>query len=71
MLLLVSGFAQAELVAIPTLSTRVTDLTQTLSQAEQAQLEQKLATFEAKTGSQKITLLKLRRNRFGNNALSI
>lgn len=45
-------FVHAELVAIPELSTRVTDLTQTLSQAEQAQLEQKLAAFEAKKGSQ-------------------
>ena len=57
MLLLVSGFAQAELVAIPTLSTRVTDLTQTLSQAEQMQLEQKLAAFEAKKGSQIAVLI--------------
>jgi uncharacterized protein len=52
MLLLASSFAFAELVAIPELSTRVTDLTQTLSPAEQAQLEQKLAAFEAKKGSQ-------------------
>ena len=52
MLLLASSFAQAELLAIPELSTRVTDLTQTLSAAEQAQLEQKLAAFEAKKGSQ-------------------
>jgi uncharacterized protein len=52
MLLFASCFAQAELVAIPELSTRVTDLTQTLSSAEQAQLEQKLAAFEAKKGSQ-------------------
>jgi uncharacterized protein len=52
MLLFASCFAHAELVAIPELSTRVTDLTQTLSQAEQAQLEQKLAAFEAKKGSQ-------------------
>ncbi len=52
MLCLASGFAHAELVAIPELSSRVTDLTQTLSQAEQAQLEQKLAAFEAKKGSQ-------------------
>ncbi len=44
--------AHAELAAIPVLSARVTDLTQTLSQAEQAQLEQKLAAFEAKKGSQ-------------------
>jgi uncharacterized protein len=52
MLLLASNFAFAELAAIPELSSRVTDLTQTLSQAEQAQLEQKLATFEQKKGSQ-------------------
>jgi uncharacterized protein len=50
--LLFSTFAQAELVAIPELSTRVTDLTQTLSPDQQAQLEQKLAAFEAKKGSQ-------------------
>ena len=40
------------LVEIPELKTRVTDLTQTLSSAEQAQLEQKLAAFEQKKGSQ-------------------
>ena len=51
-LLFVSQMALAELVAIPVLSSRVTDLTQTLSQTEQAQLEQKLAAFEAKKGSQ-------------------
>ncbi len=51
-LLLISQLAFAELVAIPELSTRVTDLTQTLSANEQAQLEQKLAAFEAKKGSQ-------------------
>ncbi len=44
--------AHAELAAIPELSSRVTDLTQTLSATEQAQLEQKLTTFEAKKGSQ-------------------
>ena len=57
MLLFASGmalstFAYAELLPVPALSSRVTDLTQTLSQAEQAQLEQKLAAFEAKKGSQ-------------------
>ena len=56
-LLIVSGFAQAELVAVPTLSTRVTDLTQTLSQAEKAQLEQKLAAFEQQKGSQIAVLI--------------
>lgn len=57
MLLFASGmalstFAYAELLPVPALKARVTDLTQTLSQAEQAQLEQKLAAFEAKKGSQ-------------------
>ena len=56
-LFLVSSFAQAALVAIPELKTRVTDLTQTLSQAQQAQLEQKLAAFEAKKGSQIAVLI--------------
>ena len=54
---MVSGFAQAELVAVPTLSTRITDLTQTLSQAEQAQLEQKLVAFEQQKGSQIAVLI--------------
>ena len=40
------------LVEIPELKTRVTDLTQTLSQPQQAALEAKLAAFEAKKGSQ-------------------
>ena len=57
MLLFASGmalstFAYAELLPVPALKARVTDLTQTLSPAEQAQLEQKLAAFEAKKGSQ-------------------
>ena len=51
-LFLVSSFAQAALVAIPELKTRVTDLTQTLSASQQAALEQKLAAFEQKKGSQ-------------------
>jgi uncharacterized protein len=49
---LLSELAHAELASIPELSSRVTDLTQTLSAAEQAQLEQKLAAFEAQKGSQ-------------------
>ena len=57
MLLFASGmalstFAYAELMPVPALKARVTDLTQTLSAAEQAQLEQKLAAFEAKKGGQ-------------------
>jgi uncharacterized protein len=50
--LLFFNSAFAALVEIPEFSSRVTDLTQTLSQAEQSQLEQKLAAFEAKKGSQ-------------------
>ena len=56
-LLMVTGFAQAELVSVPTLSARVTDLTHSLSQAEQAQLEQKLAAFEQQKGSQIAVLI--------------
>ena len=52
MLFLVSGLAQAALVEIPQLKSRVTDLTQTLSQPQQAALEAKLAAFEQKKGSQ-------------------
>lgn len=39
-------------VAIPSLQARVTDLTGTLSAAQQAQLEQQLASFEKARGSQ-------------------
>ncbi len=44
-------------VAIPPLKTRVTDLTHTLSKSEAAQLEQKLADFETKKGSQVAILI--------------
>lgn len=44
-------WAQA-LQAIPKLETRVTDLTGTLTAGEQAELEQKLAAFEARKGAQ-------------------
>lgn len=44
-------------VAIPPLKTRVTDLTHTLSKSEAAQLEQKLADFETKKGSQVAVLI--------------
>ncbi len=43
--------AQAD-VAVPQLNARVTDLTDTLSVAQQAALESKLAAFEAAKGSQ-------------------
>ena len=56
-LFLASQFAHAELVAIPELSSRVTDLTQTLSPAERTALEDKLAAFETKKGSQIAVLI--------------
>ena len=56
-LFLVSSFAQAALVEIPELKTRVTDLTQTLTQPQQAALEAKLAAFEQKKGSQIAVLI--------------
>lgn len=49
--------AQAELLPVPVLKTRVTDLTQTLSQTERTALEEKLAAFESKKGSQIAVLL--------------
>lgn len=49
--------ALAELVAIPTLQSHVTDLTGTLSQGQQSQLEAKLVNFEAQKGSQIAVLL--------------
>jgi uncharacterized protein len=55
--LLHSQFAHAAPLPVPTLKARVTDLTQTLSQAQQTQLEQKLAAFEAKKGSQIAVLI--------------
>lgn len=57
MLLLTSGMARAELVAIPELKSRVTDLTQTLSVEQQGQLEAKLAAFEQQKGSQIAVLI--------------
>lgn len=44
--------ASGDLVAIPPLKSRVTDLSGTLSAAQQAQLEQQLAAFESARGSQ-------------------
>lgn len=52
MLLMASGIARADLVAIPELKSRVTDLTQTLSPNQQNHLEAKLAAFEQEKGSQ-------------------
>lgn len=50
--LLLSLAAQAELVAIPPLAHRVTDLTSTLSADQKAALENKLQAFEQSKGSQ-------------------
>lgn len=55
-LCILAPFSVAE-VAIPPLQSRVTDLTQTLSKREVTQLEQKLADFEAKRGSQVAVLI--------------
>lgn len=52
-----SANVQAELIAIPVLKTRVTDLTQTLSVEQQSQLETKLANFEQQKGSQIAVLI--------------
>ncbi len=56
-LLLASNIACAELVAIPELKSRITDLTQTLSADQQAQLDSKLAAFEQQKGSQIAVLI--------------
>ncbi|WP_047552718.1 TPM domain-containing protein [Methylotenera sp. G11] len=56
-LLLASGSLRAELVAVPALQHRVTDLTQTLSAGQQSQLEAKLAAFEQQKGSQVAVLI--------------
>ncbi len=55
-LLLAACLATAD-VAIPPLKSRITDLTGTLSPTEAAQMEQKLAAFEAKKGSQIAVLI--------------
>ncbi len=57
MLLLASNLVHAELVAIPELKSRITDLTQTLSADQQTQLDAKLAAFEQQKGSQIAVLI--------------
>lgn len=57
MLLFVSCNLRAELVSIPVLQKRVTDLTQTLTLEQQNQLEAKLAAFEQQKGSQIAVLI--------------
>ena len=49
--------AADELQPIPKLEARVTDLTGTLSAGEQADLEQKLAAFQARKGAQLAVLM--------------
>lgn len=57
MLMFASLNVCAELVAIPALKTRITDLTQTLSAEQQSQLEAKLSAFEQQSGSQIAVLI--------------
>jgi uncharacterized protein len=49
--------ADSGLVPVPELKSRVTDLTQTLSEAQRSALEQKLAAFETQKGSQIVVLI--------------
>ncbi|MEO6824192.1 MAG: YgcG family protein [Nitrosospira sp.] len=57
--LFISVSLSAAEVAVPPLQSRMTDLTGTLSASEAVQLEQKLAAFEAKKGSQIAVLIVL------------
>jgi uncharacterized protein len=57
MLLLLAGMAAADEVAIPPLTTRVTDLTGTLTPEQKSSLEARLAAFEQQKGSQIAVLL--------------
>lgn len=52
-----AAWAADELVPVPALSARVTDLTGTLSAQQKADLEQRLAAFEQERGSQIAILL--------------
>lgn len=55
--LLLFGMMTWAVVGVPELSRRVTDLTATLSSEQAAELENKLAAFEAKKGSQIAVLM--------------
>lgn len=57
MLLFLGGLAQGQVLPIPALTGRVIDQTQTLSAAEQAELETRLAQFEQEAGSQLVILM--------------
>jgi uncharacterized protein len=56
-LLCAAGLSAQELQPIPKLEARVTDLTGTLTAAQQADLEQRLTAFEQRKGSQVALLL--------------
>ena len=56
-LLLAGGAAAQSLVAVPPLTARVTDLTETLSAAQKARLESELAALETRKGSQLVILI--------------
>ena len=51
------GFAAEALVSVPPLQARLTDLTKTLTTAQQADLEQTLRAFETKKGTQIAVLI--------------
>jgi len=53
---LTSAWGQ-DFVPVPALKARVTDLTHTLTPDQTAQLEQKLAAFESRKGSQIVVLI--------------
>ena len=55
--LVFSAFVALAQVAVPPLTARVTDLTNTLTPEQRTALEQRLATFEARKGSQIAVLL--------------
>jgi uncharacterized protein len=57
MLIFASFNVYAELVAIPAIKTRITDLTQTLSAEQKNQLEAKISAFEQQSGSQIAVLI--------------
>ena len=52
LLALCTAAGAQELVAVPKLEARITDLTGTLTAGQQAELEQKLAAFEQRKGTQ-------------------
>ncbi|HMD58425.1 MAG TPA: TPM domain-containing protein, partial [Steroidobacteraceae bacterium] len=52
-----AGAGAQALQPIPKFEARVTDLTGTLTAGEQSDLEQKLAAFEARKGSQIVVLI--------------